>query len=112
MSPFAGGGLGILRLQAREGDYPGYGQATSEYFDAERFGVAPYLEVGVEALRLHRARVALHVRADFPTGSLETPEIPIYSYSDDWQADPVLESTYPAQSRYVVPVSIGVTVAF
>jgi hypothetical protein len=111
-SPFLGGGLGVLRLHAREGDYPGHGLATSEYFDAERFGVAPYVEVGVEALRLHRARIALQVRADFPTGALETPEIPIYAYRPDGQGDPVLESTYPARSRYVVPVSIGVSVAF
>jgi len=112
VSPFVGGGLGILKLHAREGYYPGYDQSTSSYFDAERFGVAPYVEVGVEALRLHRARVALHVRADFPTGALESPEIPVYSYSNDWQVDPVLEATYPAQSRYVVAVSVGVTVAF
>jgi hypothetical protein len=111
-SPFAGGGLGILKLHAREGQYPGSQGPAADYFDAERFGVAPYVDVGVETLRLHRARVALHVRVDLPLGALETPEIPVYSYADGWDREPVVEFVYPAQSRYVVPVSIGLSVAF
>jgi hypothetical protein len=111
-SPFAGGGIGVLRLHAREGAYPGSPDASSRYFDAARFGVAPYLEVGVETLRLHRARVALLVRVDLPLQSLETPEIPIYSYPDGWDREPAVSSVSPAQSRYVVPVSIGVSLSF
>jgi hypothetical protein len=91
VSPFVGGGLGILNLHASEGVYPDPGQ-TSAYFDGERSGVAPYVEAGVEMLRLHRGRVALLVRADLPTGALR--------------------ASYPAQSRYVVPVTIGLNVAF
>lgn len=112
VSPFVGGGLGILRLHAHEGEYPGYAGTETDYFDAERFGVAPYLEAGVEMLRLHRGRVALHVRTDLPTGSLKSMEIPVYSYGDSWDREPVVETVYPAQTRYVLPVSIGVTVAF
>jgi hypothetical protein len=111
-SPFAGGGLGILKLHAREGQYPGSQDPTGEYFDAERFGVAPYVEVGAETLRLHRARVALHVRADLPLGALQTPQIPVYSYGDGGDREPTVELVYPAQSRYVLPVSIGLSVAF
>jgi hypothetical protein len=107
VSPFVGGGLGVLNLSAEGGSY---GQES--YFSAEKVGVAPYVEAGVEMLRLHRGRIALLVRADFPLGSLESPEIPAYSYTD-----PVIGSHYeqtgqPAQSRYVIPVSIGVSVAF
>jgi hypothetical protein len=112
VSPFAGGGVGVLRVAARAGEYPGHGSGESDYFDAERFGVAPYVEAGVEVLRLHRARVALLVRADFPLGALESEEIPVYSYGDRWDQAPVIETVLPAQSRYVVPVAIGVTVAF
>jgi hypothetical protein len=111
-TPFAGGGIGVLRLHAREGAYPGSPDASSSYFDGERFGVAPYVEAGVETLRLHRARVALLVRVDLPLQSLETPEIPTYSYPDGWDREPVVSSVFAAQSRYVVPVSIGVSVAF
>lgn len=111
-SPFAGGGLGILKLHAREGSYPGAADPTADYFDAERFGVAPYVEAGVEALRLHRARAVLYVRVDLPLGALETPQIPVYSYPEGWDREPALDFVLPAQSRYLVPVSIGLSVAF
>jgi len=104
VSPFVGGGLGILNLDATDGDYAG--SATSSYFYGERSGVAPYVEAGVEMLRLHRGRVALAVRADFPTGALRSEAIESWSYYDETY------TAYPAQSRYVVPVTIGVSVAF
>jgi hypothetical protein len=107
VSPFLGGGMGVLNLSASDGSYGQEG-----YFSAEKVGVAPYVEAGVEMLRLHRGRIALLVRADFPLGSLHSPQMPAYSY-----ADPVTGSRYeqagqPAESRYIVPVSIGVSVAF
>jgi len=108
VSPFLGGGLGVLRLEAEEGGYPDGG----DYFYADEFGVAPYLEAGVEMLRLHRGRVALHVRADFPLGSVESPQIPPYSYFDPISGYRDEQPGRPAESRYVVPVSIGVSVAF
>jgi hypothetical protein len=111
VSPFAGGGLGILRVSASEGGYPEPGRAPTGYFSAERFGVAPYVEAGVEMLRLHRGRVALRIRADFPTGALESQPFEVYSW-DDRAGRPGASYVYPAQSRYVVPLSIGVTVAF
>jgi hypothetical protein len=99
VSPFVGGGLGILNLDANDGDPYG---ATPDYFYGERSSVAPYVEAGVEMLRLHRGRVALLVRADFPTGALQ---------SQDWYYDGG-DARGTTQSRYVVPVSIGVNVAF
>lgn len=111
VSPFLGGGLGILRIHAGEGGYPGSGGAPQSYFDGERFTVAPYLELGVEMLRLHRGRVALQVRADWPTGALESQAIDFYSW-DDMTGQPVGRVAYPASSRYLVPVSIGLTVTF
>jgi hypothetical protein len=107
VSPFVGGGLGVLNLHADEG---AYGQGA--YFSAERVGVAPYVEAGVEMLRLHRGRIALLVRADFPLGSLESPGIAPYSYDDPMSGYRYEQAGVPAQSRYVVPVSIGVSVAF
>jgi hypothetical protein len=106
LSPFVGGGMGVLKLDARDSTGPGV------EFYAERFGVAPYAEAGVEMLRLHRGRVALHVRADFPLGSLESPEIAPYSYTDPMTGYHYEQPGQPAESRYVVPVSIGVSVAF
>lgn len=113
-SPFFGGGLSLLRLDAERGSYPdsyGYGPrpGSDDYFYADRTSVSPYLEAGVELLRLHRGRVLFHVRADFPTAALETQPVPCYdpTYCDPRQGDLV-----PAQSRYVVPVSLGVSVAF
>jgi hypothetical protein len=109
VSPFVGGGLGVLNLEANEGDYPGSG---TNYFYGERKGVAPYVEAGVEMLRLHRGRVALLVRADFPTGALQSEAIEPWAYWDERAGRRYSDPGYPAQSRYVVPVAIGVSVAF
>jgi hypothetical protein len=111
VSPFFGGGLGILRLEAHEGGYGDSGP-TSTFFDGDRFGVAPYVEAGVEMLRLHRGRVALVVRADLPTASLRSEEIPAWEYWDPYEGRLYSQTGHPAQSRYVVPITIGVSVAF
>ncbi len=108
VSPFLGGGLGVLDLSANEGAHPDGG----DFFYAERVSVAPYVEAGVEMLRLHRGRIAFLVRADFPLGALESPEIPPYSYPDVYGGPGPSYPGRPAQSRYIVPVSIGVSVAF
>jgi hypothetical protein len=111
ISPFVGAGLGVLRLHAAEGGYPGSGSLPQGYFDAERFGVAPYIEAGLELLRLHRGRVALQVRADWPLGELKSREIEFSSW-DYVTGQPVDRVVYPARSKYLVPISIGLTVAF
>ena len=103
VSPFVGGGLGILNLDASEYDPSGSG--TGDFY-GERSGIAFYAEAGVEMLRLHRGRVALVVRADFPTASLRSESYEYWSYYGDGPTSPTTES------RYVVPVSIGVSVAF
>ena len=112
VSPYLGGGVGILRLQADEGFYPYEGAEGNRYFYGERFGFAPYVEAGVEMLRLHRGRIGLQVRADLPLWSLDSPAMEVYLPRDGRGPYPDTATTYPAQSRYVVPVSIGVTVAF
>jgi hypothetical protein len=51
------------------------------------------------------------MRADLPLGSLEQPEQPIPTWdprTNNYRYDQVL----PGRSKYVVPVSIGVSVAF
>jgi hypothetical protein len=112
VSPYLGGGVGILRLQAGEGLYPYEGAPGGSYFYGERFGFAPYVEAGVEILRLHRGRIGLQVRADLPLWSLDSPAMEVYVPWDGRGPYPDTATTYPAESRYVVPVSIGVTVAF
>jgi hypothetical protein len=107
VSPFVGGGLGVLNLGASEGDYSGSG----DLFYGERSGLAFYTEAGVEMLRLHRGRVALVVRADFPTFSLQNETYDYWSYYGDGYYGEARTPT-PTESRYVVPVSIGVSVAF
>jgi hypothetical protein len=100
ISPYVGAGLGLLTLDADDA-------SPDEYFDV-RTGLGTYLEVGVEALRLHRARVALAVRADIPTSALRSEECygwdPATGRSDDFLT--------PGRTKYVWPVSIGVSVAF
>ncbi|HSD67328.1 MAG TPA: hypothetical protein VLF95_11540 [Vicinamibacteria bacterium] len=110
VSPFVGGGLGILKVDADDGGYSG--SETVRPFYGERSGAAPYVEAGVEMLRLHRGRVALLVRADFPTGSLRSEAIPAWSYRDEYTGRLYEQPGQPAQSSYVVPVTIGVSVAF
>lgn len=107
-SPFVGGGIGYLNLHASEGDGPLSG---SSYFSGEWAGIAPYLEAGVEMLRTHRGRISLQVRADLPTGSLRSQQYEIYSW-DERTMSPRVEGVVPEQSKYVVPVTIGLSVTF
>jgi hypothetical protein len=107
VSPFVGGGLGILHLDASEYDPSGSG--TGDFY-GERSGIAFYAEAGVEMLRLHRGRVALVVRADFPTFSLHNETYDWSYYGDGYYGDGPTSRT--TESRYVVPVSIGLSVAF
>lgn len=111
ISPFVGGGLGYLTLEARDGSYPEPGQPAGSYFSADRRGVSPYVEGGVEFLRTHRGRLALVLRADIPLGPLEQPAIPVTRWDSRGRTEIVVD-TVPARSKYVVPVSIGVSVAF
>ncbi len=63
-------------------------------------------------LRLHRGRIAFLVRADFPLGSVHSQEVVAYSYTDPSSGYHDEQQAVPAESRYIVPVSIGVSVAF
>lgn len=110
VSPFLGGGLGMIWLHASEGTDPYSGEAST-WFEADTLRVAPYVEAGVEALRLHRGRVALFVRADLPLSPLRSPEIR-YSDWDPRTGAPGEQVVLPGSARYVAPVSIGLTVAF
>jgi hypothetical protein len=111
-SPFVGAGLGVLRLAASEDEFTETGYPGPEYFYAERFGLAAYVEAGIEVLRLHRGRIAFHVRADLPTWSLESDAFEVYPSWDGSGPYPGPSQVIPGESRYVVPVAIGLTVAF
>ena len=103
VSPFVGGGLAILNLE--EGEYASFGSGAGDFY-SQRSGIAFYAEAGVEMLRLHRGRVALVVRADFPTASLRSES---YDYYYSYYGD--VSTPSQTESRYVVPVSIGLSVA-
>jgi hypothetical protein len=105
VSPFAGAGFCMLKLSAREGDY-----GNPRYFHAERLGVAPYLETGIEGLRLHRARLALSLRADLPLNELRSERHEVWDW--DPRRGAQLLRVVPAESRYVVPVSAQLTLTF
>jgi hypothetical protein len=105
-SPFVGGGLSVLRISAAEGRY----DASRPYhFDGELLGVAPYVEAGVEVLRLHRARMALRLHVDLPLKSVESEAFSVYSW-DSIHGETVLQ--VPAERRYIAPATLGVTLAF
>ena len=103
VSPFAGAGLSMLRVSASQGSYDAPG-----HFEGERFGAAPYLEAGVEMLRLHRTRLALVARVDVPMGPLRSPAYSYYYYGTGGRGS----ATEPARTRYVAPTTLGVTVTF
>ena len=106
-----GGGLGYLHMDAGGGTDADFRRPDAGYFYAERQGISPYLEAGVEFLRTHRGRLALVVRADIPTGSVQQPETPVTVW-DSRTGTSHVDSVIPARSKYVVPLSIGLTVAF
>lgn len=105
VSPFVGGGLGVLNLSARDGSSYTYAVGT---FDGDRFGAAAYVEAGIEVLRLHRGRIGLQLRADLPFGSLRSERLE-HAGSHGYPPD---DYELVSESRYVVPVTIGVNVAF
>jgi hypothetical protein len=113
VSPFAGAGLGMHWLSAEKGHAQYHDDQPYQSFYADRLVVAPYVEAGVEALRLHRGRLALLVRADLPLSSLESPEYRYHTGYDPHTGRPTgEEQVVPSESHYVAPVWIGVSVAF
>ena len=102
-SPFVGGGLSMLYL------------SLSDLRDRDRYvivedshwGPGLYAEAGVQMFRLHRGRMTARVRADFPLYSLH-PE------GTDYQT--IGRTTRPVHieegSRYLVPITFGLTLSF
>lgn len=101
VSPFVGAGLGWLLLEAHEDMTLG-----QRGFFGTADGLAPYLEGGVELLRLHRARLRASLRADLPTRQVRD-----FGYCDwDPQTRACAPQTRP--ERYVVPLTFGLSVSF
>lgn len=102
-SPYVGGGISMLWVGADDSyayDYEG------DRFYGSSFGVAPYVEGGVELLRLHRARLRLGLRVDIPTRDVRS-----YGFCDyDFETRTCID--HPARTRYVVPITFGVSVSF
>jgi hypothetical protein len=102
-SPFVGGGLGWLswKVNDRVSDMDWTEEASYS-------GAAPYIEAGVEMLRLHRARVLISVRADLPLQNVARPA----NYYYDYAAATERRVDVPGRSFYAVPVTLGMSVAF
>jgi hypothetical protein len=103
VSPFIGGGLGWLSWKV--GD-PVPGAEWSE--QATYSGAAPYVEAGIEMLRLHSTRLLLSVRADLPLQNVVRPD----SWYPDYSGTTYRQVTVPGRSFYAVPVTLGMSVAF
>lgn len=101
ISPFVGGGVGWLHWSVDDHPAEDYWTPTASYS-----GAAPFVEVGVEILRLHRARVSASLRTDFPLQDLVRPE------GTRWDPATDRPTIIPARSFYSVPVTFGVSVAF
>lgn len=103
VSPFIGGGLGWLSWKV---DDPVAGADWSEA--ATYSGAAPYVEAGIEMLRLHRARFLISVRADLPLQDVVRPDSSYPVYDGKTYRDVPI----PGRSFYAVPVTLGMSVAF
>jgi hypothetical protein len=100
VSPFIGGGMGWLKWSVDE--------PPEDYWmpEASYSGAAPFVEVGVEMLRLHRARVSASLRADLPLQNVLRAE------TERWDHATAKPTIIPEHSFYSMPVTLGVTVAF
>ena len=102
-SPFVGGGLSMLYLSLSDLRNPD----RYVYVEDSHWGPGLYAEAGVQLFRLHRGRMTARVRADFPLYSLH-PE------GTDYQ--PIGRTTRPVHiddgSRYLVPITFGLTLSF
>jgi hypothetical protein len=102
-SPFVGGGLSFLHLSLSDvRDQPRY-----VYLDDSRWGPGLYAETGVQLFRLHRGRLTAKVRADFPMFSLH-PE----GYDVPENTRNPRPMRLDGGSRYVVPITFGLTMSF
>ena len=101
-SPFVGGGLSVLYLSLSEqrDDY-------RLYREDSHWGPGLYAEAGVQLLRLHRGRLTANVRADFPLYSLH-PE----GYDFEVSGRGTRPVRIEEGSRYLVPVTFGLTMSF
>lgn len=100
-SPFVGGGLSWLFLTAS--DY--------RYYDGNGFygqtdGLAPYVEGGVELLRLHRARLRATLRAEILTQRIRGDA------SCDWDPEYRICTPRPRPERYILPLTFSLGVSF
>ncbi|MCA9632991.1 MAG: hypothetical protein KC766_35310 [Myxococcales bacterium] len=96
ISPFLGGGLNISGMSQDN-----YSLAGDDDYHYEGNGGGAYAEVGVEALRLHRARLEISIRVD----------LPFYSLKNKYDYYGASENTAEG-SKYVAPVSFNATMFF
>ncbi len=97
-APFVGAGLETLTL-------------SSDWYGGT--SLAPYVEVGAQAMRLSRARITASIRAHVPTSSIEGDSYPQCTY-DAYNYGGNYGCGGPPQhmSKYVVPITFDLTVSF
>ena len=110
VSPFVGGGLGLLWLDAHGGRVP-LSRRARRPATSRPTGSAS-LPTSRRASRCCGSTAAASPSTSartFPLAALQSEEIDVWS---EWDPPGSAPRVYPAQSRYVVPVSIGISVAF
>ncbi|MGE0322527.1 MAG: hypothetical protein AB7S68_09495 [Polyangiaceae bacterium] len=101
ISPLIGGGLNISGMSNDRSD------GGLDDYSYEGSGGGAYLEVGVEALRLHKTRLELSLRVDLPFYSLKNRYDTYYDYTTGTEVD-----RSGPNSKYVAPVSLNATIHF
>ncbi len=92
VTPYLGGGIAFSTLSVKPRGMMG----------ARATGISPFVEFGVEALRLHRARVSLGIRIDLPLQSLKDD-------GQSWYSGDVAPAS---AAGYYAPISLATTVAW
>jgi hypothetical protein len=95
VTPYVGGGLAFTALSLTPSGQP----------MANGNGLAPFAEIGVEALRTHRARVMVGLRVDLPLYSLE-------GESNAFDSSGGIRLVPSSAAGYHAPTSLNVSVAW
>jgi hypothetical protein len=99
IAPFAGGGMSYSSQS--------FGPRSSGYDNAwsgSNSGVGAYTELGVEALRTHRSRLAIDFRADIPFYAV--------SQSRSFYGSSGLETSTQHKTIYSVPLSLALAYSY
>jgi hypothetical protein len=104
VAPYLGAGLERLSVSVSHDD-------DSGYRSLDGLSLAPYLELGVQAMRLSRARVTVGLRLHVPTSALEGETYEWSCAGASYYACDAPPEMRQIRER-VVPLTFGLTVSF